>query len=116
MILFGNACSKTSPTHALRSSDVALRRLITDLQTGKPNYDSMSPAFAQATKQQLPRLQAMLAALGPVRSTEFLFTGDQGSDVYVVRYEHGDSDWSITMGPNGIITKASVMAAPPGAR
>ena len=53
---------------AAPGSEAAVRRMINELQTGKPNYDLMSPGLADATRQQLPQLPSMIAAMGALQS------------------------------------------------
>jgi thiol-disulfide isomerase/thioredoxin len=89
-------------------SEAALRRLITGIVSGHPNYDEMSPA----TRQQLLPLQAGIAAKGAIQSVEFRGVGNTGEDRYNVKQEHGPSQWGIALGKNGIITSALVTAGP----
>lgn len=97
---------------ATPGSEAALRRLIEGISTGKPNFAEMSPALADATRQQLPHLSVLIAHLGPVQSVEFRGVGNQGWDLYDVRQEHGSSQWRISLGADGIITGALVTAGP----
>ena len=78
-------------------SEAALRRLIPSLCAGKPIYDEMSPALADATRTQLPNLQSACTTLGAVQSVEFRGVGMQGWDVYDVRHEKGMSTWRISL-------------------
>jgi hypothetical protein len=93
-------------------SEAALHRLIEGLTSGKPNYDEMSPALAEATRRQLPNLQPGHEELGAVRSVTFLGVGRQGEDVYTVRHENGASHWRITLDSKGTITTAWVTPGP----
>jgi bla regulator protein blaR1 len=104
--------AKIQSQTATPGSEAALRRLIEGISTGKPNFAEMSPALADATRQQLPRLAAAMAHLGTVQSVEFRGVGNQGWDKYDVRQEHGSSQWSIALDADGIITGALVTAAP----
>jgi bla regulator protein blaR1 len=89
-------------------SEAALRRLIDGLIAGHPNYDEMSPVLAGATRQQLPKLQSLLAQLGPVQSVQFLGVGPQGEDVFIVKHEHGAMHWQIALDAKGTISTALV--------
>jgi len=104
--------AKIQSQTAAPGSEAALRRLIEGISTGKPNFAEMSPALADATRQQLPQLAAAMAHLGTVVSVEFRGVGNQGWDMYDVRQEHGSSQWRIALGADGIITGALVTAGP----
>jgi hypothetical protein len=104
--------AKIQSQAATPGSEAALRRLIEGISTGKPNFSEMSPALADATRQQLPQLAAAMAHLGTVQSVEFRGVGNQGWDMYDVRQEHGSSQWRIALGADGIITGALVTAGP----
>jgi DNA-binding transcriptional MerR regulator len=94
-------------------SEAALRRLIESIRTGAPNYDEMSPALAQLTQKQLPRLQPVSNYLGAIQSIEFQGVGNQGWDVYDVQREHGTSRWRIALGSDGKILGAAVILTSP---
>jgi hypothetical protein len=104
--------AKIQTQTATPGSEAALRRLIEGISTGRPNFAEMSPALADATRQQLPQLAAAMAHLGTVQSVEFRGVGNQGWDMYDVRQEHGSSQWRIALGADGIITGALVTAGP----
>jgi len=93
-------------------SEAALRRLVDGVMSGKPDYSEMSPAFADVTRKQLPRLQPGLAMLGPVKTVQFLGVSSQGTDVYSVRHEKGAMHWNIVLDSNGKIAGASVVPEP----
>jgi hypothetical protein len=68
-------------------TEAALRRTIQELQAGEPNYDLMMPAFADATRQQLPQIKAALAQFGAVQSVTFKSVDPQsGADIYSVKF------------------------------
>lgn len=93
-------------------AEAALRQLIADLAGGDPDYDRMSPALAELTRTQLPRLQPGMAGLGPVTSVRFLGVSRQGADAYSVRHEKGETHWHISLDEAGIVTMARVTAGP----
>jgi Domain of unknown function (DUF3471)/Glyoxalase superfamily protein len=93
-------------------TEAALRRLIEGLIGGKPNYDEMSPAVAEATRHQLPNLHSGHQELGAVQSVTFLGVGRQGEDVYTVRHVNGASHWRIALDSKGMITTAWVTPGP----
>jgi hypothetical protein len=66
---------KVKSQSASPGTEAALRRLIDGIISGKPNYDEMSAALAEATRQQLPILHPGLAELRAVESIRFLGVG-----------------------------------------
>ena len=84
-------------------SEAALRRDIDELRAGEPKYELMSPGLADVTRQQLPQLKATITELGAVQSVTFKGVGPGGADIYEVKFEHGSTEWRITMDPDGKI-------------
>jgi len=82
-------------------TEAALRRNIEELQRGEPNYDQMSPQLADVTRQQLPQLKTLMAQLGALQSVTFTGVGPGGADIYQVKFEHGATEWRISLGPDG---------------
>lgn len=103
---------KVKNQSASPGTETALRRLIDGIISGKPNYDEMGAALAEATRQQLPNLQPGLAELRAVESIRFLGVGAQGDDVYTVRHENGASHWRIALDSKGMIVNAWVTPGP----
>ena len=93
---------------AAPGSEAAVRRMIDELQTGKPNYDLMSPGLADATRQQLPQLQSMIAAMGALQSVIFKGVGPGGADIYQVNFEKGSVDYRVWLGADGKIESSNV--------
>jgi CubicO group peptidase (beta-lactamase class C family) len=79
----------------------ALRKMIVDLQQGKPDYDQMSPGLADLTRQQLPQLQASVAKLGAMQSMVFKAVGPAGPDIYTVKFDNGALEYRIWLGIDG---------------
>jgi cyanophycinase len=84
-------------------SEAAIRKNIADVSAGTPDYDTMSPGLAAATRQQLDGVKALFAGMGAVKSVTFKRVEQSGADVYVVEFEHGSTEWRIVMGPDGKI-------------
>jgi CubicO group peptidase (beta-lactamase class C family) len=87
--------------------EAALRKMIEDLRLGQPDYDSMSPGLADATRQQLPQIQANISKLGALQSTTFKGVGPGGADIYLVRFEKGALEYRIWLGVNGKVESAN---------
>jgi D-alanyl-D-alanine-carboxypeptidase/D-alanyl-D-alanine-endopeptidase len=84
-------------------SEAALRRDIEELGLGQPKYELMSPGLADATRQQLPQIKALLADLGAIQSVTFKGVGPGGADIYEVKFEHGSTEWRIMLESDGKI-------------
>lgn len=104
--------AKVQSQTATPGSEAALRHMIDGIAAGKPDYDEMSPALANAARQQFPQMSASLAQLGPVQAIEFRGVGNQGWDIYEVRHEHGTSQWRIAIDAHGIILGALFSPGP----
>lgn len=70
-------------------SDQVVRRVFEELRAGKPNYELMSPAFAEVTRNQLAALQSTIVQLGALQSLTFKGVAPQGADIFEVKFEHG---------------------------
>jgi CubicO group peptidase (beta-lactamase class C family) len=92
-------------------SEDAVRRMIEELRTGKPNYDLLSPGLANATRQQLPGLQSMITGLGALQSVDFKGVGPAGADIYLLKFEKGSLEYRISLGADGITQGAQVRPA-----
>ncbi len=92
---------------AAKENEAALRQMIEELQSGKPNYDRMSVGLANATRQQLPQLQSTIAGLGAVQSVKFTGVGPGGADIYQVKFEKGSLEYRIWLAPDGKIDSAN---------
>ena len=82
-------------------SEATLRRNIDEVRRGQPNYELMSPALADLTRQQLPQIQTILGQLGAMESVTFKSVGPGGMDVYEVKFEHGSTEWRIMLDSDG---------------
>jgi serine-type D-Ala-D-Ala carboxypeptidase/endopeptidase len=85
-------------------SEAALRRNIDEARRGQPNYELMSPALADLTRQQLPQIQTILGQLGALESLTFKNVAPGGMDVYEVKFEHGSTEWRIVLDSDGKVT------------
>jgi CubicO group peptidase (beta-lactamase class C family) len=88
---------------AVPGSENALRNSVDEIARGQPNYDKLSPVLANATRQQLPRLQRMLQGLGALQSISFKGVGPGGSDIYELKFANATIEGRILLSPDGII-------------
>jgi bla regulator protein blaR1 len=86
-------------------SDVALRRLIDGVLAGKPDYDQMTPWYAQLARQTV-HLNRRFTRMGAVQAIAFRGVNTLGDDVYEVHQEGGISTWMIVVDSNGRIEDA----------
>jgi CubicO group peptidase (beta-lactamase class C family) len=93
---------------AAPGSEAAVRRIIGELQAGKPNYDLMSAGLADVTRRQLPGLQSMITGLGALQSVTFKGVGPGGADIYQVKFEKGSLDYRVWLSPDGKTDSANV--------
>jgi CubicO group peptidase (beta-lactamase class C family) len=93
---------------AAPGSEIVVRRMIGELQAGKPNYDLMSPGLADATRQQLPQLQPMIAGMGRLQSVIFKGVGPGGADIYQVNFEKESIDYRVWLAADGKTESANL--------
>jgi hypothetical protein len=88
-------------TTAQPGSEAALREAIAGLTSGNIDYTRLSPGLAEATRQQLPGIQAQFAQLGELKSVTFVEVGPQGLDTYDVAFANGALTWRILLDADG---------------
>jgi hypothetical protein len=84
-------------------SDEALQQYIDCIRRGAPQYDRMTPEAAAATREQLPRQQAILVRLGALPAMSFRGVTQAGNDVYGVLFANGSAVWQIGLLDEGRI-------------
>ena len=108
--LLATVAKRFKDQKAAPGSEAALRRDIDELQRGEPKYELMSPGLADVTRRQLPQLKATLIQLGAVQSVAFKGVGPGGADIYEVKFEHGSTEWRITLESDGKIAGVGFVA------
>jgi len=93
---------------AAPGGEAALRKMIDGVRAGKPDYDSMSPGLAAATRDQLSQLQSSLNQLGALQSVTFTGVGPGGADIYSCKFEKGSLTYRIWLGLDGKVESANV--------
>jgi len=96
---------------AAPGGEAAVRRMIEELRTGKPDYDRMSDGLAEATRQQLPALQASMVQAGTVQSVTFQGVGQEGADIYLVKFANAALEFRIVLGEGGKVESANIRPA-----
>lgn len=82
-------------------SQVALRQILDSGRAGNPNYDQMSPEFAQVARGQLAYWQIVGQYFGAIVSMKFLGVSNQGWDLYEVQHGNDVHRYRIVMGDDG---------------
>ena len=82
-------------------SQDALRQMLDRGRAGNPNYDQMSPEYAQVARGQVPYWQIVGQFFGAIVSIEFLRVSNQGWDIYEVQHENDVHRYRIAMGDDG---------------
>jgi len=84
-------------------SEAAVRRLIEELRTGKPNYDLMSSALARTTRREITEQQGEIAKLGALQSLTFKGVGPAGPNIYLATFEKGSLEWRVWLNLDGSV-------------
>jgi len=90
----------------------AVRLMLEGHETGNPPYSRMSSELAKAVREQLPRSGPVFKQLGAVKSIEFKGVGNQGWDIYDVRFENGNAQYRIILSDDGTVIGALMTMMP----
>jgi DNA-binding CsgD family transcriptional regulator len=71
-------------------TEAAIRTLIAGLASGSPDYDKLSPAFAEVVRRDLPMTHGWFGSLGKLESVTFRGRGVAGDDVYDLVFANGE--------------------------
>jgi DNA-binding CsgD family transcriptional regulator len=82
-------------------TEAALRRLVAGLAIGSPDYDKLSPQFAEIVRRDLPMTHRMFAALGNLKSMTYRGRGAMGDDTYDLVFANGEVTMSAALDPDG---------------
>jgi hypothetical protein len=85
-------------------SEAVLRRLVTGLAGGSPDYGKLSPQFAEVVRSDLPRTQPLFSSMGELKSVTFLGRGHGGDDVYNIVFSKGGVVMSAALDADGRMT------------
>jgi DNA-binding CsgD family transcriptional regulator len=96
-------------------TEVALRRLVAGLASGSPDYDKLSPQFAQVVRRDLPMTHPLFSSMGELKSATFLGRGEMGDDFYNLVFAKGGAIMSASLDADGRMTGGMLQpVAPPG--
>lgn len=77
--------------------EALVRDYVESLEKGTPDYDGMAPALATEDRQQSSQMLQFIKAMGTLESITYEHGTEDGGDVYLVTFEHGQAEW--TVGP-----------------
>lgn len=92
----------------------ALRTLVAGLASGSPDYNKLSPQFAEVVRRDLPITHPMFSAMGQLKSVTFRGRGAMSDDVYDLKFANGEVIMSAKLDADGRM--AGGIMAPPGVR
>jgi hypothetical protein len=82
-------------------TEAALRSLVAGLVSGSPDYDKLSPQFAEVVRRDLPRTHGLFSSMGELRSVTFREPGPMGGDAYDVVFASGRLLMSVMLDAEG---------------
>ena len=82
-------------------TEAALRRLVAGLASGSPDYDKLSPQFAEVVRGDLPTTHPMFSSMGELKSVTFRGRGARGDDVYNLVFAKGAVIMSAALDSDG---------------
>jgi DNA-binding CsgD family transcriptional regulator len=91
----------SSPTPG---TEAVLRSLVAGLASGSPDYDKLSPQFAEVVRRDLPMTHPMFSSMGDLKSVTFRGRGPRGDDVYDLVFAKGRVRMSVALDADGKMT------------
>ncbi|MBB3915392.1 MerR family transcriptional regulator [Rhizobium fabae] len=93
--------NRTKNRRPVDNSEVLLRSVIAEHQSGEVDYDRMVPALADAGREQVSMIRADLERAGALRSISFKGVSSDGWDVYDVAFENAVMEWRFALAADG---------------
>ena len=85
-------------------TEAVLRRLVAGLASGSPDYNKLSPQFAEVVRRDLPMTHPMFNSMGELKSVTFRGRGPMGDDVYDLVFAKGGVRMSVALDADGRMT------------
>jgi DNA-binding CsgD family transcriptional regulator len=82
-------------------TEAALRSLVAGLASGSPDYEKLSPPFAEIVRRDLPMTHGWFGSLGKLESVTFRGRGVAGDDVYDLVFANGEVMMSARLDAGG---------------
>jgi hypothetical protein len=99
----------------IAGTEAALRSLVAGLASGSPDYDNLSPQFAEVVRRDLPRTHDLFASLGELKSMTYREPGVMGGDAYDLVFANGGLIMSVMLDADGKNAGGTIQpAGPPG--
>jgi DNA-binding CsgD family transcriptional regulator len=96
-------------------TEAALRRLVAGLASGSPDYDKLSPQFAEIVRRDLPMTHGLFSSLGDLKSVTYRGRGAMGDDVYNLVFAKGGVIMSAALDADGRMAGGILQpGGPPG--
>jgi hypothetical protein len=125
----GTVEGQTNPSARVRSApaaapssmptpgtEAALRNLIAGLASGSPDYEKLSPQFAEVVRRDLPMTHAMFSGLGELKSVTFRGRGAGGDDAYDLVFANGELLMSAALDSEGRMAGGILRPGDPAGR
>jgi len=97
-------------------TEAALRTLVAGLASGSPDYDKLSPQFAEMVLRDLPMTHPLFSSMGELKSMTFTGRGPMGDDTYALVFANGRMIMSAALDANGRIVSGIFRPEGPPAR
>ncbi|HEX8402420.1 MAG TPA: helix-turn-helix transcriptional regulator [Allosphingosinicella sp.] len=97
-------------------TEAALRSLVFGLASGSPDYDKLSPGFAEVVRRDLPMTHPMFKGLGELRSVTFRGRGARGDDTYDLVFANGALIMSAVLDARGNMAGGVLQPGGPAGR
>ena len=108
------ASLQTARTVPIPGAEAALRAIIADAASGKPNYAAMTPDFIKSAQDQFSVAHTDVVALGALKSVAFERVDMLGADVYRTDFERGALEWTFYVNAQGKVAVAFYRKLPGG--
>ncbi len=82
-------------------TESALRRLTAGLANGSPDYNKLSPKFAEVVRRDLPITHRLFSSMGELKSVTFRGRGAMSDDVYDLLFTNGEVIMSASLDADG---------------
>jgi CubicO group peptidase (beta-lactamase class C family) len=92
------------------ASEPTLRRYIAELQSGKIDYDALSPGAAYITRLIQHYYASDISALGALEKLDFAGVGPNGADQFLATFAHGTAKAQILSAEDGKIELVMVLS------
>lgn len=97
-------------------TEAALRRLVAGLAIGSPDYDKLSPQFAEVVRRDLPMTHGLFSSMGELKSVTFRGRGPMDDDNYHLVFANGRVFMSVELDAEGRMDGGILRTMEPPAR